>query len=246
MSSHVPDPMDADPPDWAYGVRSLVVFSGAGLSTDSGIQDFRGPTGVWTLSPGSQKKYTFQAFMADPELRVRYWKSRHEHPVWKAEPNAGHLAVASLADSGIDTTIVTQNTDGLHQRAGTPADRVVELHGTMNTSECVACGHRLPTTDVLARIEAGEPTPPCPQCGGILKTASTMFGMTMNPEVYVRAEQAVTSCDLILATGTTLTVEPAGSLCAERGERRGDPGDRQLGPDSLRRDRHRDHPGPAG
>ena len=214
MSSHVPDPMDADLPDWAYGVRSLVVFSGAGLSTDSGIQDFRGPSGVWTLSPGAQKRSTFQAFMTDPELRVSYWKSRHEHPVWRAEPNAGHLAVASLADSDIDTTVVTQNTDGLHQRAGTPADRVVELHGTMRTSECVACGHRLPTTDVLARIEAGEPTPPCPRCGGILKTASTMFGMTMNPEVYVRAEQAVTTCDLILATGTTLTVEPAGSLCA--------------------------------
>lgn len=201
-------------PDWAYGVRRLVVFSGAGLSTDSGIQDFRGPSGVWTLSPGQQTRHTYQAFMTDPDLRVSYWKTRYEHPVWEAEPNAGHRAVAALADSAIDTTVVTQNTDGLHQLAGTPADRVVELHGTMRTTLCVACGHRGPTTDVLTRITAGEATPGCPQCGGIQKTASTMFGQTMAPEVFTRAQDAVTSCDLILATGTTLTVEPAGSLCA--------------------------------
>ncbi|MEU6592566.1 Sir2 family NAD-dependent protein deacetylase [Streptomyces sp. NPDC046881] len=201
-------------PDWAHGVRRLVVFSGAGISTDSGIQDFRGPSGVWTLNPGMQTRHTYQAFMADPQLRVSYWKSRFEHPVWEAEPNAGHRAVAELAHSGIDTLVVTQNTDGLHQQAGTPADRVIELHGTMRTTLCVACGHRSPTTEVLARIEAGEATPPCTECGGIQKTASTMFGQTMSPEVFVRAEEAVTSCDLILAVGTTLTVEPAGSLCA--------------------------------
>ncbi|WP_063760441.1 SIR2 family NAD-dependent protein deacylase [Streptomyces sp. NRRL S-241] len=201
-------------PDWAYGVRRLVVFSGAGLSTDSGIQDFRGPSGVWTLSPGQQTRHTYQAFMTDPDLRVSYWKTRYEHPAWEAEPNAGHRAVATLADSDIDTVVVTQNTDGLHQLAGTPADRVVELHGTMRTTLCVACGYRGPTTDVLTRIAAGEATPSCPQCGGIQKTASTMFGQTMSPEVFARAQEAVTSCDLILATGTTLTVEPAGSLCA--------------------------------
>ncbi|MEV7240024.1 Sir2 family NAD-dependent protein deacetylase [Streptomyces sp. NPDC093248] len=214
MTTPPTDQLPGDIPDWAYGVRRLVVFSGAGISTDSGIQDFRGPSGVWTLSPGLQTKHTYQAFMADPELRVSYWKTRYEHPVWGAEPNAGHRAVAELGESGIDTTVVTQNTDGLHQLAGTPADRVFELHGTMRTTLCVACGHRSPTTDVLARIEAGEATPPCPECGGIQKTASTMFGQTMSPETFVRAEEAVTSCDLILAVGTTLTVEPAGSLCA--------------------------------
>ncbi|WP_330330996.1 Sir2 family NAD-dependent protein deacetylase [Streptomyces sp. NBC_00536] len=212
--SPLSDPSDAPLPDWAYGVRRLVVFSGAGLSTDSGIQDFRGPSGVWTLSPGQQTKHTYQAFMTDPDLRVSYWKTRYEHTVWEAEPNAGHRAVATLADSDIDTTVVTQNTDGLHQLAGTPADRVVELHGTMRTTLCVACGYRGPTTDVLTRIAAGEATPSCPECGGIQKTASTMFGQTMSPEVFSRAQEAVTSCDLILATGTTLTVEPAGSLCA--------------------------------
>ncbi|MFG3333683.1 Sir2 family NAD-dependent protein deacetylase [Streptomyces tendae] len=203
-----------DIPDWAYGVRRLVVFSGAGISTDSGIQDFRGPGGVWTLNPGLQVKHTYQAFMADPELRVSYWKTRHEHPVWQAEPNVGHRAVAELADSGIDTTVVTQNTDGLHQLAGFPGDRVAELHGTMRTTQCVVCDHRAPTTEALARIEAGDPTPSCTECGGIQKTASTMFGQTMSPDVFSRAEDWVTSCDLILAVGTTLTVEPAGSLCA--------------------------------
>jgi NAD-dependent deacetylase len=203
-----------DIPDWAFGVRNLVVFSGAGISTESGIPDFRGPRGVWTQNPGLQNTRTYQAFMADPALQAGYWKTRFEHPVWQAEPNAGHRAVASLADSAIGTTVVTQNTDGLHQRAGTPADRVIELHGTMWTSECVQCHRRTPTAEILARIETGEPTPPCWICGGVQKTASTMFGQTLDPDVFSRAEQAVRACDLILAVGTTLTVEPAASLCA--------------------------------
>ena len=203
-----------DTPEWAHGVRRLVVFSGAGISTDSGIPDFRGPSGAWTLNPGAQQKHTYQAFLADPELRGGYWKSRYEHPIWRAKPNAGHLAVAALANSDIDTTVVTQNTDGLHQRAGAPADRVIELHGTMHVVICVECGHRSPTSEAIARIGAGEAVPQCLQCGGILKTASTMFGQTMSPDVFARAKQAVTTCDLLLAVGTTLTVEPAGSLCA--------------------------------
>ena len=199
---------------WAYGVRRLVVLSGAGISTDSGIPDFRGPAGAWTLNPTAQHKHTYQAFLADPELRGSYWKSRYEHPAWRAEPNAGHLAVADLANSGIDTAVVTQNTDGLHQRAGTPADRVIELHGTMHEVICVECGRRSPTAHVIARIDAGEAVPQCLHCGGILKTASTMFGQTMAPQVFARAAQAVTTCDLLLVVGTRLTVEPAGSLCA--------------------------------
>ena len=199
---------------WAYGVRRLVVLSGAGISTDSGIPDFRGPSGAWTLNPGAQNKHTYQAFLTEPELRGSYWKSRYEHPVWRAKPNAGHLAVTVLANSDIDTRVVTQNTDGLHQRAGTPTARVIELHGTMHEVICVGCGQRSPTAQAIARIGAGEAVPPCLQCGGILKTASTMFGQTMAPQVFARAEQAVLTCDLLLAVGTTLTVEPAGSLCA--------------------------------
>ncbi len=214
MSPYVPAETSTRRPEWAYGVGSLVILSGAGISTDSGIPDFRGPSGAWTLNPGAQKKHTYQAFLADPELRGRYWKSRYEHPVWRAEPNAGHFAVADLTGSDIDTTVVTQNTDGLHQRAGMPADRVIELHGTMHDVICVECGQRSPTVDAMARMDAGEAVPQCLRCGGILKTASTMFGQTMHPEVFARAEQAVTTCDLLLAVGTTLTIEPAGSLCA--------------------------------
>jgi NAD-dependent SIR2 family protein deacetylase len=201
-------------PDWAYGVRSLVVFSGAGISTDSGIPDFRGPNGAWTKDPGAQHRNTYQAFMADPDLRAAYWKSRFENEVWTAEPNVSHQAVAGLMGSDIDTTVITQNTDGLHQRGGMPADRVIELHGTIRVTECVGCGQRSQTTEVLARIEAGEAVPPCASCGGILKTATTMFGQTMSPDVFSRATRAVTTCDLVLAVGTSLVVEPAGSLCA--------------------------------
>ena len=194
------------------GIRKLVVLSGAGVSTDSGIQDFRGPSGGWTMNPGAQKKATYQAFLSDPALRESYWRSRRDHPVWQAEPNAAHVAVARLTGSSlVDTTVVTQNTDGLHQRAGTPADRVVELHGTMHEVLCVDCGHRAPTAEVLALPKVA---PDCVRCGGILKTASTMFGQTMAPAVFARAERAVLSCDLVLAVGTTLTVEPAGSLAA--------------------------------
>jgi NAD-dependent deacetylase len=203
-----------DLPDWAYGVRKLVVFSGAGISTDSGIPDFRGPNGAWTLNPQAQHTNTYQAFMTDPQLRVSYWRSRYEHEVWEAEPNVGHLVVASLAGSEIDTTVVTQNTDGLHQLGGMSPERVIELHGTMRVTQCVQCGKLSATTDVLTRIGAGDPTPPCVQCGGILETASTMFGQTMSPEVFARAREAVSTCDLVLAVGTSLTVEPAGSLCA--------------------------------
>ncbi len=137
----------------------MVVLSGAGISTDSGIPDFRGPSGAWTLNPVAQQKHTYQAFLADPELRGSYWKSRYEHPIWRAKPNAGHLAVAALANSDIDTTVVTQNTDGLHQHAGAPADRVIELHGTMHGVICVECGHRSPTAEAIARIGAGEAVP---------------------------------------------------------------------------------------
>lgn len=189
---------------------NVVILSGAGISTDSGIQDFRGPAGYWTLNPGAPRKHTYQAFLADAALRALYWESRYSHPVWQASPNAGHYAVASLS-----ATVVTQNTDGLHQLAGSPPDRVIELHGTMHTTVCVACGDLSETVSVVARVGAGEADPPCLRCGGILKTASTMFGQTMAPSVFARAREAVTSCDLLIAVGTTLTVEPAGSLCAQ-------------------------------
>jgi NAD-dependent protein deacetylase/lipoamidase len=204
----------ASVPSWSWGVRAVAVLTGAGISTDSGIPDFRGPQGVWTRNPGAQQLFTYQAYVSDPAVRRRSWQARRDHPAWTAEPNMAHTALAALARSGIDTRVITQNIDGLHQKAGTPADRVLELHGTMFSVVCVSCGDRSPMAGALARIEAGEEDPDCSRCGGILKSATIMFGQALDPGVFARAERAAVHCDLFLAVGSTLTVEPAASLCA--------------------------------
>ena len=202
------------PPDWVRGVTRLAVLTGAGISTDSGIPDFRGPSGLWTKNPAAEKLSTYQAYMADPELRRRSWQTRLEHPAWDAEPNPAHLALAELARSPIDTHVITQNVDGLHQRAGTPPDRVIELHGTMTGVVCTGCGDRTAMADTLARVRAGEDDPPCARCGAILKSATIMFGEMLEPGVFDRALAAAATSDLMLAIGSTLIVEPAASLCA--------------------------------
>jgi NAD-dependent deacetylase len=153
-------------PGWAAGVRALAVLTGAGVSTDSGIPDFRGPQGLWTRNPGAQRMSTYQTYVSDPAVRRRSWQARREHPAWRAEPNAAHSALAELARSPIDTHVITQNIDELHQHAGTPAERVIELHGTMFSVVCVSCGARSPMQEALARIDAGEEDPDCPRCGG--------------------------------------------------------------------------------
>jgi len=199
--------------DWAEGVRGVAVLTGAGISTDSGIPDFRGPSGIWTRDPAAEKMSTFGVYVTDPAVRRRSWQNRLAHPAWTAEPNAAHRALARLAASSIDTTIVTQNIDELHQRAGTPADRVLELHGTMYEVVCVSCGHRSKMADTLARVRAGEPDPSCTGCGGILKSATVMFGQALDADVLNRAVAAAATADVFLAIGSTLTVEPAASLC---------------------------------
>jgi NAD-dependent deacetylase len=201
-------------PHWAREVRTVAVLTGAGISTDSGIPDFRGPQGIWTKNPAAGKLSTYQAYMADPELRRRSWRNRLAHPAWEAEPNPAHRALARLARSAIDTQVITQNIDGLHQRAGTPHERVIELHGTMFAVVCTACGDRTAMSAALNRVRAGEDDPPCALCGGILKSATVMFGQALDPGVFDRAAAAATYCDLFLAIGSTLTVEPAASLCA--------------------------------
>jgi len=202
------------PPAWTRGVRKLTVMTGAGISTDSGIPDFRGPQGVWTKNPGAEKLSTFQAYLADPQVRRRSWQARLAHPAWSAQPNPAHQALARLAGSDIDTHVITQNIDELHQRAGTPAERVIELHGTMFAVVCTGCGDQTPMADVLARVRAGEDDPPCARCGGILKSATVMFGQPLDPRTLQQAAAAASGCDLFLAIGSTLTVEPAASLCA--------------------------------
>src|ERR1039457_2473296 len=203
----------AGPPAWACGVGRLVVLTGAGISTDSGIPDFRGPQGVWTRNPAAEKMSTYEAYMGDSALRRRSWQARLKHPAWAAKPNTAHEALAKLARSSIDTQVITQNIDGLHLRAGTPAERVVELHGTMFAVVCTGCGDRSEMADALARVRAGEDDPRCARCGGTLKSATVMFGQALEPAVYRRAAIAAANCDLLLVIGSTLTVEPAASLC---------------------------------
>jgi NAD-dependent deacetylase len=208
----------ADRPAWTREVARLAVLTGAGISTDSGIPDFRGPTGVWTKNPAAERLSTYQAYMADPGLRRRSWQSRLAHPAWAAEPNPAHLALARLARSTIDTRVITQNIDGLHQRAGTPPGQVLELHGTMSGVVCTGCGDRTAMAGALARVRAGESDPPCARCGAILKSATVMFGEPLDGEVFERAAAAAAACDLMLAIGSTLIVEPAASLCAVAAE----------------------------
>ena len=195
-------------------VRRVAVLTGAGISTDSGIPDFRGPGGIWTRDPAAEKMSTYQVYVTDPAVRLRSWQARLAHPAWTAEPNAAHLALARLAASGIDTQVITQNIDGLHQRAGLAADQVLELHGTMYSVVCVGCGDRSAMADTLARVRAGEEDPACARCGGILKSATVMFGQALDTGVLSRAAAAAQAADVFLAIGTTLTVEPAASLCA--------------------------------
>jgi len=198
---------------WTRGVTAVTVLTGAGISTDSGIPDFRGPQGLWTRDPDAERLSTYQAYVADPALRRRSWLARLAHPAWAAEPNAAHRALARLGKA-LDTWVVTQNIDGLHQRAGSPPDRVIELHGTLYQAVCVGCGTRSQMTAVLDRVRAGEDDPPCESCGGILKSATVMFGQPLDRALLASAARAAAACDLMLAVGSTLTVEPAASLCS--------------------------------
>lgn len=187
-------------------------MTGAGISTDSGIPAFRGPDGLWTRDPAAERLSSYQTYVSDPAVRHRSWQARLHHPAWSAEPNAAHLALARLGHV-LDTTVITQNIDGLHQQAGTPAARIIELHGTLSGVVCTECGERTEMATALDRVRAGEADPPCQQCGGILKSATVMFGQRLDPGVLTSAARAASGCDLMLAIGSTLTVEPAASLC---------------------------------
>jgi NAD-dependent deacetylase len=193
---------------WIDGARRIVVLTGAGISTESGIPDFRGPQGVWTRDPQAEKMATLQNYMADPEVRKRSWQSRLHSPAWTAEPNAGHRALVALERRGALDTLITQNVDGLHQKAGSSPERVVEIHGTMREVVCMSCGERAAMERALARVRAGEEDPPCRSCKGILKSATISFGQSLVQDDLRRAEIAAAGCDLMLAVGTTLSVYP--------------------------------------
>ena len=193
---------------WVRDAARIVVLTGAGISTDSGIPDFRGPQGVWTKNPGAEKMATLQHYVADPEVRKRAWKSRLETFARQAEPNAGHRALVALERRGSLLALLTQNVDGLHQAAGNAPDKVVEIHGTVREVVCLDCGERAPMERALARVRAGEEDPLCRSCGGILKSATISFGQGLVQEDLRRAERAARACDLMLAIGTTLAVYP--------------------------------------
>lgn len=191
---------------WARSER-VVVLTGAGMSTDSGIPDFRGPNGLWTRDPSASSMSDIDTYLSDAQVRERAWRGRREHPGWSAAPNAAHAALADLQRAGRLGPILTQNIDGLHQRAG--SDPVIELHGTIWETVCMSCGDRTPTPETLHRP---EDDPRCVACGGILKTDTISFGQHLDSEVLHRAIQAALASDLLVAVGTTLQVMPAAGL----------------------------------
>jgi len=187
--------------------RRILVFTGAGISTESGIPDFRGPQGVWmTVDPD---EFTLDRFLNYPETRRRSWQMRMNTSALDAQPNPAHRAVADLWRAGRMVGCVTQNIDGLHQKAGLPEEAVAELHGNAHTTVCLGCGDRQPTTAVLCRVEAGEGDPSCLLCGGILKTDVVYFGEPLPAEAWDRAEEMAQQADAVVSVGSTLTVLPA-------------------------------------
>jgi NAD-dependent deacetylase len=202
---------------WVDVAARVVVLTGAGISTESGIPDFRGPQGVWTKNPRAEKLSNIHYYMADPEVRKESWKARLEHPAWNAKPNGGHFALAALEKRGKLHALITQNIDELHQIAGNSPDKVLEVHGTVRKVICMACGMTAPMQKALDRVRAGEEDPPCRDCGGILKSATISFGQALVPELIERAMCVSGEADLFFAVGTSLQVYPiAGAVTAAR------------------------------
>lgn len=192
--------------------RRITVLTGAGISTESGIPDFRGPNGVWTKDPAAEKLFTLQNYMADPELRKRAWRTRLEHGAWTARPNPGHDSIVELERLGKLRALVTQNIDGLHLVAGSSPERTIQIHGTIHDVVCMECGERAPMQRALDRVRAGEEDPECRTCGGVLKSATISFGQSLVPEDLDAARLAAEDCDLFLAVGTSLQVYPVAYL----------------------------------
>lgn len=206
-------PFDADEvAGWLRTARQIVVLTGAGISTESGIPDFRGPQGLWTTNPDAEKTATLQYYVQDPEIRARAWQNRLSSGMWDAEPNAAHRALAELERRASLHTIVTQNVDGLHHAAGSTPERIIEIHGNVRDVKCLSCDWRGPMGPTLDRVRAGESDPRCGECGGILKSATISFGENLVPDDLARSQAAAARADVFLALGTSLTVYPAAAL----------------------------------
>ena len=200
---------------WVEAAQRVVVLTGAGISTESGIPDFRGPQGVWTRDPDAEKLSNIRYYMADAEIRKKAWQARLVHPAWEAQPNAGHEALVGLERRGKLHALITQNIDGLHQKAGNSPERVIEVHGTVLKVVCMSCGWKGPMQETLVRLLTGEDDPPCTRCGGILKSDTISFGQNLVPEVIDRAMRCATEADCFIAVGSSLQVYPIAGAVAE-------------------------------
>jgi NAD-dependent deacetylase len=198
--------------------QRVTVLTGAGISTASGIPDYRGPQGVWTLNPAAERASHIEVYSIDPEVREASWSrllTRAEHP---PEPNDAHRSLARFERTGRLSLLVTQNIDGLHLVAGTSPERLIEIHGNVRAVRCLTCGARQPTGEVLARVAAGEPDPACEAivegrvCGGVLATTIVRFGEQPDPLEMHRAKRAARECDVLMCVGTTLSVYPVAGL----------------------------------
>jgi NAD-dependent deacetylase len=197
---------------WMSTAQRIVVLTGAGISTDSDIPDFRGPQGLWTRNPAAEKQSTLQTYLNDPEVRQAAWRARLVHPAWTAKPNRGHAALVALEARGKLHALITQNIDELHLIAGNSAQRTIEVHGTMRRVMCWGCGARAPMQEALDRVRAGEADPPCRVCGGILKSDTISFGQALVPEVIEHAFEVAAQADMLLAIGSTLQVNPVAAV----------------------------------
>lgn len=196
--------------EWISAAERIVGFTGAGISTESGIPDFRSPNGVWARN----RTVYFDEFVANRDDRIEYWRQKVEAwpEIRDARPNDGHRAFVHLAESGKLRAMITQNIDGLHQKSGLPPELVLELHGTTVEVACLSCDYRVGSDVVCRRIAEGDPAPECPNCGGLLKPATVSFGQSMPVDVMAAAEDAARDCDVFLAVGSSLAVQPAASL----------------------------------
>ena len=201
--------------DWVGAAERVVLLTGAGISTESGIPDFRGPQGLWTRDPEAEKLSDIRYYMSDPEIRKKAWQARLVHPAWEARPNAGHEAIVALERRGKLHALITQNIDGLHQKAGNSPERVIEVHGTVHKVVCMRCGWKGPMQETLVRLLTGEDDPPCKLCGGILKSDTISFGQSLVPEVIDRAMRSAAEAECFIAVGTSLQVYPIAGAVAE-------------------------------
>ena len=197
---------------WIDECDRITVLTGAGISTDSGIPDFRGPNGIWTKNPEAEKASNIQNFISDPKVRKASWRDRLDNRAWSADPNEGHKALVQLERRNKMVALLTQNVDGLHHAAGSSSAKVVEVHGTLREVACLECDYRDDMQVALNRVRQGEDDLDCPECGGILKSATISFGQSLVQRDLLRAEAAAQNCDLMIAIGTTLGVYPIAAV----------------------------------